>query len=43
LGLGYAILIVKDIVGKEPFAVLLPDDIIDSKVTVLTQMIEVYE
>ncbi len=43
LGLGHAILTAKDIVGKEPFAVLLPDDIIDSKVPVLKQMIEIYE
>ena len=43
LGLGHAILTAKDIIGKEPFAVLLPDDIIDSKVPVLKQMIEVYE
>lgn len=43
LGLGHAILTAKDIVGKDPFAVLLPDDIIDSKVPVLKQMIEVYE
>jgi UTP--glucose-1-phosphate uridylyltransferase len=43
LGLGHAILTAKDIVGKEPFAILLPDDIVDSKVPVLKQMIEVYE
>ncbi len=43
LGLGHAILTAKGIVGKDPFAVLLPDDIIDSKVPVLKQMIEVYE
>ena len=43
LGLGHAILTAKEIVGKEPFAVLLPDDIIDSKVPVLKQMIGVYE
>lgn len=43
LGLGHAILTAKEIVGKEPFAVLLPDDIIDSKSPVLKQMIEVYE
>ena len=43
LGLGHAILTTKDIVGKEPFAVLLPDDIIDSKSPILKQMIEVYE
>ncbi len=43
LGLGHAILTAKEIIGKEPFAILLPDDIIDSKVPVLKQMIEVYE
>jgi len=43
LGLGHAILTAKSIIGEEPFAVLLPDDIIDSKVPVLKQMIEVYE
>ena len=43
LGLGHAILIAKDIVGQEPFAVLLPDDIIESKKPVLKQMIEAYE
>ncbi len=43
LGLGHAILTAKGIIGEEPFAVLLPDDIVDSKVPVLKQMIEVYE
>ncbi len=43
LGLGHAILVAKDIIGDEPFAVLLPDDIIESRVPVLKQMIEVYE
>jgi len=43
LGLGHAILTAKDVVGNEPFAVLLPDDIIDSKLPVLSQMLEVYE
>ena len=43
LGLGHAILTAKDVIGEEPFAVLLPDDIIDSKVPALKQMIEVYE
>jgi len=43
LGLGHAILTAKEVVGEEPFAVLLPDDIVDSKVPVLKQMIEVYE
>ena len=43
LGLGHAILTAKNVVADEPFAVLLPDDIIDSRVPVLKQMIEVYE
>jgi len=43
LGLGHAILTTKGIIGDEPFAILLPDDIIDSKVPTLKQMIEVYE
>jgi UTP--glucose-1-phosphate uridylyltransferase len=30
LGLGHAVLVAKDVVGDEPFAVFLPDDIIDS-------------
>ncbi len=42
LGLGHAILTVKDVVGNEPFAVLLPDDIIDSAVPGLKQMLDVY-
>ena len=43
LGLGHAILTAKEIVGKEPFAVILPDDIIDSDVPSLKRMIEIYE
>jgi UTP--glucose-1-phosphate uridylyltransferase len=43
LGLGHAILTVKNIVGDEPFAVMLPDDIIDSDVPGLKQMMDVYE
>ena len=43
LGLGHAVLTAKGIVGEEPFAVLLPDDIIDGKVPVLKQTIRVYE
>jgi UTP--glucose-1-phosphate uridylyltransferase len=43
LGLGHAVLIVKELVGNEPFAVLLPDDIIDSEVPALKQMMEVYQ
>ncbi len=43
LGLGHAVLTVKRVVGEEPFAVLLPDDIIHSTVPALKQMIDVYE
>ncbi|MFQ5586459.1 MAG: UTP--glucose-1-phosphate uridylyltransferase GalU [Thermodesulfobacteriota bacterium] len=41
-GLGDAILCSKGLVGREPFAVLLGDDIIDSKVPAIKQMIGVY-
>ena len=43
LGLGHAILKARTLVGEEPFAIILPDDIIDSKVPALKQMIDVYE
>ena len=43
LGLGHAVLQAKNLVGDEPFAVLLPDDIISGDVPCLRQMIEVYE
>jgi len=43
LGLGHAILAVKNIVGEEPVAVILPDDIVDSEVPTLKRMIEVYD
>jgi len=43
LGLGHAVLTAKRVVGDEAFAVLLGDDIIDAKVPVLKQMMEVYE
>ncbi len=42
LGLGHAILCAKNLVRDEPFAVLLGDDIIDSEVPVLKQMLEIY-
>jgi len=41
-GLGHAILVSRDLVGDEPFAVLLSDDVIQSQVPVLKQMIEVH-
>src|SRR5438552_9021770 len=43
LGLGHAILVTREVVGDEPFAVMLGDDIIDADVPCLRQMIEVYE
>jgi UTP--glucose-1-phosphate uridylyltransferase len=43
LGLGHAVLMARDLVGDEPFAVMLGDDIIDSKVPCMKQMVDVYE
>ncbi len=43
LGLGHAVLCAKPVVGNEPFAVILADDLIDAGVPALRQMIEVYE
>ncbi|HEX5482298.1 MAG TPA: UTP--glucose-1-phosphate uridylyltransferase GalU [Terriglobia bacterium] len=43
LGLGHAILMAKDWVDNEPFAVLLSDDIIDAPVPCIKQMMNVYE
>jgi UTP--glucose-1-phosphate uridylyltransferase len=43
LGLGHAILQARDLVGDEPFAVMLSDDIIDSETPALRQLLDVYE
>jgi len=43
LGLGHAVLMARDLVGDEPFAVMLGDDIIDSRVPCMKQMVEVFE
>ncbi|MEK7681776.1 MAG: UTP--glucose-1-phosphate uridylyltransferase GalU [Chloroflexota bacterium] len=43
LGLGHAVLTARGLVGHEPFAVLLPDDIIDSQEPALKQMLRVFE
>lgn len=43
LGLGHAIWCSRDIIGDEPFAILLPDVIIKSKVSCLRQMVDLYE
>jgi UTP--glucose-1-phosphate uridylyltransferase len=43
LGLGHAVLMAKDLVADEPFAVMLGDDIIDAPVPCMKQMIDVFE
>jgi UTP--glucose-1-phosphate uridylyltransferase len=43
LGLGHAVLCAKDLVGDEPFAVILPDDVIEAEVPCLKQMIGVFD
>ncbi len=43
LGLGHAVLMARELVGHEPFAVLLADDVIDAPKPCLKQMMEVFE
>jgi UTP--glucose-1-phosphate uridylyltransferase len=43
LGLGHAVLCTRDLVGNEPFAVLLPDDLFDAPVPCIRQLMEVFE
>src|SRR5689334_24392869 len=43
LGLGHAVWCARDIVGDEPFAVLLPDELMHGKPNCLAQMVEAYE
>ncbi|HEV3315890.1 MAG TPA: UTP--glucose-1-phosphate uridylyltransferase GalU [Candidatus Angelobacter sp.] len=43
MGLGHAVLMARELVGNEPFAVLLADDVIDSEKPCLKQMMEVFE
>ena len=42
LGLGHAVLMAKDIVGHEPFAVFLPDDVVVAERPGIGQLIDVY-
>jgi UTP--glucose-1-phosphate uridylyltransferase len=42
LGLGHAVLVTKNLVGDEPFAVILGDDVIDAQPPALAQMIDVF-
>jgi len=43
LGLGHAVLTARELVGNEPFAVLLADDVIDADPPCLKQMIDVFD
>jgi len=43
LGLGHAILCAKKVVGKEPFAVLLGDDLIHASIPCIRQMMDIYQ
>lgn len=43
LGLGHAVLRAREVVGNEPFAVVLSDDVIDAEVPCLRQLLDVYE
>ncbi len=43
LGLGHAVLCARELVGDEPFGVILGDDIIDAKRPAIAQLAEVYE
>jgi UTP--glucose-1-phosphate uridylyltransferase len=42
LGLGHAVLVTEELVGREPFAVILADDVIDAEPPALAQMISVF-
>ncbi len=43
LGLGHAVLVARDLVGPEPFAVILADDVYDADPPALKQMVDVFE
>ena len=43
LGLGHAVLVTAELVGNEPFAVILADDVIDADPPALKQMMDVYD
>jgi len=43
LGLGHAVLRAKDLVGNEPFAAVLSDDVIQSEVPCIRQLLDIYE
>jgi UTP--glucose-1-phosphate uridylyltransferase len=43
MGLGHAVLMARDLIGDEPFAVILPDDVIDANPPCLKQMIDIFD
>ena len=43
LGLGHAVLVTRELVGDEPFAVILGDDVIDADPPAMKQLIDVFE
>src|SRR5207244_9016379 len=43
LGLGHAVLVTRSLVGNEPFAVILADDVIDAQPPALAQMLAVFD
>jgi UTP--glucose-1-phosphate uridylyltransferase len=43
LGLGHAILRAKELVGQEPFAAVLSDDVIDAEIPCLRQLLDIYD
>ena len=43
LGLGHAVLVTRELVGDEPFAVILADDVIDADPPAIKQLIDVFD
>lgn len=43
LGLGHAVLCARDLVGDEPFAVMLADDLIDNETPCIRQLLDIFE
>jgi UTP--glucose-1-phosphate uridylyltransferase len=43
LGLGHAVLCARDLVGEEPFAVMLADDLIDGGIPCIKQLLDIFE
>lgn len=43
LGLGHAVLCARDLVGEEPFAVMLADDLIDGGIPCIRQLLDIFE